>query len=790
MVPQTTPANPNRPLFWLGLAFIAGILLASQVGWGVPVWLGLSGLALLSAVLLHRHSNFFNLPASTRLLFSLSLLVAMLGGLRYQAAQPELSPFFVAWYNDREYKVTLTGWLAAPPDQRDGYTNLRIHLDSLDTGDQSLPVQGLVLARVQPGTDHQVGDVLRLRGYLKTPPENEDFSYRDYLARQGIRSTISYAQVSALAFRGGNPVIRAVFTFKEHLLKILKHIFPEPEASLLSGILLGVDTGLSPDLQQAFKNTGTSHIIAISGFNIAILAALFASLFSRLWGSRRGALAAVLGIAFYTLLVGAEASVLRAALMGASALFARQIGRRQDGLNTLGFVAGLMCLFNPFLLWDVGFQLSFAATLGLVLYAMPLQEFALRWLSLRLPQATGEKLAVPLAEYLLFTLAAQVTTLPLMAWHFGRISLVSFLANPFILPAQPLVMIASGLALLLGLIYLPLGQVAAWLAWPFSTYTIRMVELFDRLPHGVLVLGDFPFLFMVLFYLVLFGITFTPIRLKETFRPIRSPAVLLTGLVILTVLTWRTALSLPDGRLHVTFLEVGSADAVLIQTPTGRSILINGGPGQSVLADALGRRQPPFARRLDTLVLASTLEEQVTALPGTMELFPPDTVLWSGLGEASYSALRLQGWLASASIPITPAQPGMQLDLGRGARLKVLAVSPRGAVLLLEWDRFRALLPVGLDFDSLTALETDPTLASLSVLLLADSGYAPLNPPQWITRLHPQLSILSVSAADHNGLPDPETLAALLNYPLLRTDRSGWIHVSTDGTRMWVETER
>ncbi len=788
--PTLQPPSPKRPLLWLGLAFIAGLILSSQVHLLVPVWMGLSVLALLAAILIYRHTSLTNLPGSTRLLFGLSLLALTLGGLRYQAVQPVFSPGLVSWYNDRDHKVTLTGWLVAPPDQRDGYTNLRLHLDSLDTAEKSLPVQGQVLVRTLPGADFKVGDVLRMQGYLKTPPENEEFSYRAYLARQGIHSILYSDQVSALPFQSCSPIIRAVFTFKEHLFKTLKHIFPEPEASLLAGILLGLDRGLSPGLQQAFNNTGTTHIIAISGFNFTILAAFFVSIFSRLWGPRRGALAAVLGIAFYTLLVGAEASVLRSAIMGGSALFARQIGRRQDGLNTLALVAGVMCFFNPFLPWDVGFQLSFAATLGLVLYAAPLQDFVLGWLSARYPPDSAQRLAAPLAEYLLFTLAAQVTTLPLMAYHFGRISLVSFLANPFILPAQPAVMIASGLALLLGLIYLPLGQLAAWLSWPFSTYTIRVVELFNHLPHGVLVLGEFSLLFVVLFYLLLFGFTFAPTRLKEILRPVRNPAVLGTGLVILIVLVWRSALALPDGRLHLTFLDIGSADAVLIQTPGGRNLLINGGPAQSILTDALGRRLSPIERKLDILVLASTLEEQVASLPGTLELFPPGMVLWSGAAEASYSSLRVRSGLASEEIPIMLAEPGLELDLGQGASLKVLAVSSRGSVLMLEWIDFRALLPIGLTFADLDTLASDATLAPLSVLLLADSGYAPLNPSQWISNLNPQLSILSVSAADPNGLPALETLAAVQDYPLLRTDRSGWISVSTDGVRMWVETER
>jgi len=135
-----------------------------------------------------------------------------------------------------------------------------------------------------------------------------------------------------------------------------------------------VDSGLPDDLQQDFKDTGTSHIIAISGFNIAIIAAIFLSLFGRAFGPRRGAVVAGIGIVFYTLLVGADAAVVRAAVMGVTALFARHFGRRQDGLVTL-FAAGAgMCLYNPYYTQDVGFQLSFFATLGLILYGEPLSD--------------------------------------------------------------------------------------------------------------------------------------------------------------------------------------------------------------------------------------------------------------------------------------------------------------------------------------------------------------------------------------------------------------------------------
>jgi competence protein ComEC len=784
------------PLLWFSLAFLAGILAASRVVLPSLAWLILGGFALLLAILarilLPRFSSLlWGGSPSTWFLVLLSLAFLLLGGFRYQLSTPGADPSRIAWYNDRSYDLLITGTVASPPDVRDTYTNLRVQVSAVDTGSGDMQAGGLVLVRMEGDEVYRYGEFIRLRGRLSTPPENDEFSYRDYLARQGIHSYLSPAKVTRLPFpRAGNAFLRWIYDLKDKALVILYKLFPDPEASLLAGILLGVDNGLSAGLQQAFRNTGTAHIIAISGFNIAILAALLMTVFNRLLGPRRGPWAAVAGIVLYTILVGAEASVVRAAIMGGLGIFARQVGRRQTALNTLAFTAAVMCIVDPFMPWDVGFQLSFFATLGLVLYAQPFQEWAVKILSRFTLPAAAEKITRILSVYVLFTLAAQLTTLPIMAWHFRRIPLVSLIANPFILPVQPPVMILGGLALLAGFAYLPLGRILAWAAWPFSAYTIRLVELFDRLPHGVIVLGDFSFLFVILFYAVLFLFTFSRGRLREILRPAVTPAVILSALAILTFLTWRTAFSAPDGRLHLTFLDVGSAEAVLIETPSGRYVLVNGGPSPAVLSDSLGRRLPPFDRSLDWLIVAAPQEEQVAALPRVLERFPVQNALWTGNAQASYSALRVDEWLTENRVPVTRAEAGYTLDLGYGGRLEVLSATPRGAVLLIKWGGFSALLPIGLNFDALVDLDYGKEIGAVDVLLLADSGYAPLNEAGWLANLEPQVFILSVSAADPFGLPDESVLALTAGRTLLRTDRNGWIEVTTDGLDFWVEVER
>jgi competence protein ComEC len=787
------------PLMWFALAFLGGIVLGKLVPLSLTIWLTLAVTAIIFAVF--SYIVIRQLPSSPYPLslipFALVLLIGLfLGAARYQMTVPNFDAYHIAFYNDRDYDLLVTGTLAEPPDYRDNYTNLRLKVTNVDTGDRQLPAKGLLLARVPDNQVYHYGDIIRLRGKVKTPPENEDFSYRDYLAAQHIHSYMSSAEVTVLPGNGGNPILRAVYAFKEKSLENIYQLFPDPESSLLAGILLGVDTGLTDQLQQAFKDTGTAHIIAISGFNMSIIAGVFVLLFSRFLGQRRGAMLAVAGIVLYTIMVGASAAVVRAALMGTLALFAVQVGRRQLALNTLLGVALIMCIWNPLYIWDVGFQLSFFATLGLILYADPFTRFSNRILTKLFPSAAGEKIAELFAEFVLLTLAAQLTTIPIMAYQFQRISLVSFIANPFILPPQPAVMILGGLAVLLSHIWFPLGQLAAWIAWPFVEYTIRAVELFDRVPHGTVVLGRLSIWFVIFFYIALFAVTFGGSKIREATASIkgRVSAIGLGGallvLSIAVLLTWRAASAIPDKRLHLTFLDVGSADSVLITTPSGKHVLINGGPSVSTLSDELGRRLSAFNRKLDWLIVASTDEEDVAALPRVIDRYPPDQVLWSGNRQASFSSGVLNEYLSIKNIPVTDAEPGQTLDLGDGATLKVLTSGPRGAVLLIEWDKFRALLPIGMSLEAMDELRAGADVGPVSLLSLADSGYSVSNPPEWINNLNPELVVLNVSAADENGMPDTDVLELVKDYDLLRTDRNGWIDVATDGIQMWANVER
>jgi competence protein ComEC len=786
------------PLFWLSLAFMCGVYFGQAFGpgAGVGVWLGLAG-AALTALILRRRLNLFagrlRLPTLPKapLPVAALILAACLGAARYAWARPEINPGFIGWYANQGQMVAIRGVINAPPERRAARIRLLARVEALQPAGAPdfETVGGLLLVNLPPGDDWRYGDRIELRGRLEAPPPGSDGGYRDYLNRQGIYAYLPFGSARVLERGAGNPFQTGLYVVRERMLAAVYRMFPEPEASLTAGIVLGDDSGLPPEVQTAFQDTGTAHIIAISGFNIGIVSALFAVLFTRLLGRRRGALMAVLGIAFYTLLVGASASVVRAALMGGLGLLAGQLGRRQDGLNTLALVGAGMLVFNPLWLWDVGYQLSFTATLGLTLYAESLTNQAVRLAAHFTSADFARRIAESLGEYLFFTLAATAASLPVTLYHFGRLSLAALIANPLALPPQPALMILGGLAAALGALSPPLGQLFAWLTWPLAAYTIRVVELLAKLPLAAIAVGPFEAWMGVAYYLILFGWTFARRRAAPLARSLLQPGLALTGLTLMAVVVWRGALAAPDGRLHLTLLETGGGEALLVRAPSGRMALINAGRDSRRLLDGLDRRLPPGAT-IDWLVVAAPTEDNLAALPTALERRLPGAVLWAGPTDELRLAKEAGSILAYAGVDVIPALAGHSLDLGDDAALEILSVDPEiGAVVQARMGDFRALLPLGVDEAAQKRLLAQGMVGKAHALLLAGGGSASLNPPEWIAAWNPDVILVSPPLGDP-AHPARQALEAASGRTILRTDRNGWIDLATNGKQVWVTTER
>lgn len=761
------------PLLWLASAFLAGVGIGSVLRWPAWAWGGLLLLSVGLAVLEGRVWRASRVELALRRFSPLALGVLLAGlaagGLRWSLAQPSFNAGHLAWYNDQG-RLMVSGRVSGDPDRRESSLLLRLRVEQIQVpGSPAIDGRGEVMLILPPGGDWRYGDRLEVWGQPVTPPEEGGFSYREYLARHGIYSLISYPQVRKIGEGDGSFFLKAAYALRENACQVLYRIFPQPEAALLAGILLGLERSLPENLERAFQDTGTAHIIAISGFNMSVLSGLFIGLFSRFFRRGWAALLAAAAIGFYTVLVGANPAVVRAAVMSSLALFGRLIGRSSAGLTPLAFSAAVMCLFNPHLLWDVSFQLSFTATLGLVLYAEPLQTGFEAWAARRWSPALARRLAGPVSEYVLFTLAAQVTTLPVTLVHFGRLSLSTLLANPLILPAQPLVMILGGIALIAGLVFPPAGQAAGWLAWPLTAYTIRAVELLAAIPSGAVAIGALNGWFALAYYALLFGLTL-PWKPLAALRSKLKPAALLSALALLTVFLWSATLRRPDGRLHLILLDLPEGRAALVATPGGNRILIGGGPGGNDLAGQLGRETGPLRRRLDALVIPFSAAAPLEGLPEVVERMPVKGVTWAVPPPDKRAAAILREQQAERRIPEILLAEGGALRLDDGVTLRVLTAGQDGAALELEFGRLRVYWPNGAPPEDLPDL-------SGSILLLSEADWKETPLEQW-QRSGPQAVIIF-------GLPPGE-----LPPGWLSTTKNGRVEIVSDGARLAILAER
>lgn len=355
--------------------------------------------------------------------------------------------------DEREH--TLRGVIAAAPDRRPLSTRYVIDTSGLQDEEVWRPITGRILVRDQSQRhSFRYGDTVIVRGIIERPMPIEGFAYDRYLSISRIYALMNEA--SLREWEGGpeaathgsiaTRAYRSLISAREWIEDVIARIFPEPQSSLLAGLLTGSRRGMPDGVTQDFRTTGLSHITAISGYNITVILALLSSLLFWVPVKRR-LVPLVIGIGCFTIFVGGSSSVVRAAIMGVLGLLALQAERQADMKLAVLWTAFAMAAWNPSTLWyDAGFHLSFLAIIGIMTFSP--------WLSRRLSWITD---ILAIRTSLIATLAAQLGTLPIMIISFGQLSLIAPLANILVAPLIPLAMASGFLAVLAGGLWLPLG---------------------------------------------------------------------------------------------------------------------------------------------------------------------------------------------------------------------------------------------------------------------------------------------------------------------------------------------
>jgi len=773
-------------LMYLVAAWLVGLLVATRITLSPVAWLALAGTLSAAAIAL-RSSRRDRIALACLCFFAL-------GAARYSLTQRPLPEEHIVHAIGRG-DVTLVGTVDAPPEPRDTHLNLRLKVEQIGPLDAPEPASGFVLVQAPRELAFRYGDRLRIRGALQVPPEYDDFSYRDYLARRGIHALVRTDSVDALSHNGGSAWRRAIFTLRERSLGVINRVLPSPHAPLLAGILLGDESGIPADVREAFNRTGAAHVLAISGSNIAILLRVLMGLLTPLAGRDR-ALALSSALIFgYAVLVGWDPAVVRAAIMGVLAMIALRTRRRAHGVTSLAFAVWIMSIQSPHVLWDIGFQLSVASTAGLILFTDDFTWLLDRGLRRIFPAETAARLVGWLSEPLIVSIAAQITTTPLLLITFGRLSLASLLANMLIVSIQPYIMIGGWIALAAGLVWLPMGEVLAWSVWLPLAYMLRVVEALARFSWASVDARLSATVVYVLYALLLvygLGRIMHPddrrALAQRMWRGLPAQAPVAAEALIALLLAMMVARQ-PDGKLHVWILDVGEGAGVLIETPRGAQILVDGGRSPTRLQAALGRALPFYDRTLDAVIVTRSDTDAVSALPAVFERYSAETILLAAPVEEGILAEPIAG-----DAPLAPLRSGHTIMTDDGVQIEVVAPRSGGAAALqVRYGDASFLLSDSLRPQDELALLGSGWYPRSTVLQVPGGGSERANTPRFLAEVRAQVAVAAVAAGDHAGLPHTAVLdwLAQSGQPrVFRTDRDGTVEIVTDGAALEVRTTR
>ncbi len=451
------------------------------------------------------------------------LIFLVLGIYRFRVAMEEKS--FISQYNDRPEKIILEGIVAEEPDIRIKDAQYIIRVKSLKLKVESLPCEiisqnaefplcgtsqgsdaGKILVTAPHYPAYRYGDLVKLEGKLKSPAEFDSFSYKDYLAKDGIYSVMYSPDTELISSGNGNFVYAAIFEIKNIFKERLKLILAEPENSLLAGLLLGERSGLSQPVKDAFAVTGTSHIVAVSGFNVTIIAVIILELALALGFSRGQSFwISLAAIILFIIMVGAPSSAIRAGVMGGLILVAIRAGRLNRVTNAIVFAAVLMLAINPKILrFDAGFQLSFLAVAGIV-WLYPVLDRCFSGKNAKDPKKK-ETFFSGIKNAFLMTLSAQIMALPVLLNSFGNLSLVAPFANILILPFVP---IAMGLGFLAGVVsffWIAPAKMIGYFTWLVLAYQIRTIEYLASFSWASVKIFNFGFELFIAYYIITGGV--------------------------------------------------------------------------------------------------------------------------------------------------------------------------------------------------------------------------------------------------------------------------------------------
>jgi ComEC/Rec2-related protein len=670
------------------------------------------------------------------------------------------------------------------------------------------------------------GDSVKLYGKLQSPPPTSP---------KKVIASMSFPRIYVSA-TDGNAIIASIYHLRNQLATLIEQVLPQPEAALLVGIFLGLQTPALNLLASYFKATGTTHLLVSSGSNVTIISGILsratqyplASL-PKIWQDWTRTMLLLLGIALYTVLSGAGPATIRAGIMGGLLVIAPSLGKRYNVYTGLAGAALLMSCIDPFLLWDIGFLLSFLATLGIILLTPYLQRL--------MRPITGLPIESLIIEMTAVTLAAQIATLPILGFAFRQVSLISPIANLLVAPLPGPLILLGLIISVTGLVSHELSLLCGWIAFPLLWYMKTIIDLCSHIPYSFILVEHIPN-YIILFYyaLLILAISFLlyryPLPSTKPHQSSRDYKRLYIGTAVLIIVITGIIAILPPSITSntISFFAIGPTkanephiidatkasqqhihgEAIFVRTQDGKTLLIDGGNDIVSLSQLLDERLPPWKRSLDMVILTSPQQDTITGLLDVLTRYEIGFVFDAGMAHPSTTYARWRRIINERHLQYTPVAQGTTISLGATAQLQILwpqerlhtgsnEIRDNGLILRLVMPGLRLLL-LGSSIQSnyaLSGLLTSIDGKMLKADIVQVLGEAGTPVPSALTDLlqHAQPSLVVItSPTQHKSKPPTNNTRATLSSALvsvpqvLETALLGTIEIRT-GTNGWTMGE-
>ncbi len=781
----------KRPIIWTTAAYVIGILAGINFKWQIShFYIALSIFVLLAVLAKQKWKGLHVLL----LLFFFSL-IGIFNTYIHMTPNTDLDHL-------AERMVTVRGQVLELASQTESKTSFILETHSIIHADSQYTLRSKIRITIylDPQKNEYIainpGDWVEVKGELERPQGRRNpkgFDYRAYLARRDVHYVMGEPSRNLISINPGKfkwP-ISWLQSVRGYMVKAFDTYVGGKESKLVKAMVAGEKWSLPSEVKEQFVNTGIAHILAISGLHVGFVI-LFVS-----WLTKRLKLSPIATfivqgtvLIFYCLLVGASPSVVRATIMAIILLGGRVVGRKVDPLNSMSLAAFIILIFNPLDLLEVGFQLSFGAVAGIILY----NEFISRKLR-KIPEVIAKPLAV--------MLAAQLGTWPLIAYHFNIFSPISYIANLVMVPIAGLIVILGLILILMAALFPLLAKVLGWWIWILCGILINGNQWLSSLPWSSLPVVSPGLLFMIIYYIILL------IMSEERPSWIRKP-MHVSGFLAIVVLLSIVVKPMVDNDLKIVFLDVGQGDCIYIKTPDEKHMLVDGGGRAQVVGDFDTGADivVPFllkhgVKKLDLVAMSHVHDDHLGGLIAVMKDLKVDNFLEYPPVEPSEKYNTLKELARGKGVNCIEGKGGQTYRLGNEVFIDIIYPTSDTEI----WDRLyqdnennlslvmniryrdTSILLTGDIGGGVESYLSDIWHQRVTILKVAHHGSKTSSTERWIDNINPKAAVIQVGK-NNFGHPDPMVLQRLeeKDVKVFRNDIHGAVTFLYRGGKWYRKT--